>query len=261
MPALHPYARPQAQVQPGLVAVEVSATGVFFHGLPRIREIEVAGRPWAPKRRVVGAPGCGGGGGGGASAPGAGCGCAARPAADDFGQENDVEAPPAAPTPIISTPIPVLTGGGAGASALIASLQQPVVLPMQPVLEAGVAPEECAGGPTAATNSARGGCDSYSAARGCSEVFLFVHGLGEDFGNGHVRMFGQMIALLELPPHIAPLLFCWPSGVVRRGRRACLGGGGSGGDLASLFARSHGGEQLWQPPPPYSGLSVHSGLP
>jgi len=27
-------------------------------------------------------------------------------------------------------------------------------------------------------------------------------------------MFGQMIALLELPPHIAPLLFCWPAGVV-----------------------------------------------
>jgi hypothetical protein len=42
-------------------------------------------------------------------------------------------------------------------------------------------------------------------------------------------MFGQMIALLELPPHIAPLLFCWSAGVVRfagrKGTGRCRGAG------------------------------------
>jgi hypothetical protein len=180
-------------VTPGIVAVEVSTTGVFFHGLPRIRELEVAGRPWQPKKRRA--------------KRGAGCGCLAAPSADGDGALNAPR--PAAASPGAAAAAAAAADAAPSAHHLVAELQQPVVLPAQPVLEAGALPD-----------------DEEAGAAG-SEVFLYVHGLGEDFGNGHVRLFGQMVALLELPPHISPLLFCWPAGIVR-GCGGARGGGRCG---------------------------------
>jgi len=143
----------QAEVQPGIVAVEVSVSGAFFHGLPRVRELEISGRTWTPPRRVPACAGC-------ASKPlvnedavgGSGEGNCGGVHAED-GARADLDAQVVAPS----------------AHRLIAELQQPVALPIAPVLEAGAA--------AAVAN------ESITHAVG-SEVFLFVHGLGEDFGNG-----------------------------------------------------------------------------
>jgi hypothetical protein len=175
---------PQAEVKPGTVAVEVSATGVFFHGLPRVKELELAGRPWQPPRR---GPGCAcaapradedGHSSAGSSKRSTGAALPAPPAASDGTPQGDEGEGPAetgegdsagvAGAAPKTTHVPVLKTS-ASTRRLIAQLQQPVALPVAPVLEAGAA----------AAAAEEGAGRSVG-----SEVFMFVHGLGEDFGNG-----------------------------------------------------------------------------
>ncbi len=182
------------------MAVEVSATGVFFHGLPRVTELEVCGRRWEKPRRR---PACAAapradeerGGSGGAKPAGGGCGkggcsCAAKPRVDEGSVEaagDDVEAPPA-PPPLPT--VPEADGSMPSAHQLIAELQQPVLLPPAPVLDSSAALTE----------------EGVGKAVG-SEVFMFVHGLGEDFGNGGWKRSGGPVILLG----------------VNFGRSACVG--------------------------------------
>eukprot|EP00198_Chlamydomonas_reinhardtii_P006459 XP_001695795.1 predicted protein [Chlamydomonas reinhardtii] len=71
--------------------------------------------------------------------------------------------------------------------------------------------------PPTSVDAAGGGAAGACVGRGGDlsrppEAFLFVHGLGVDLHKA-LRHYAQMMALLKFPPHISPMLFAWPSSI------------------------------------------------